>query len=387
MRSTGGDAILVSGSTEEASAEETGRTAFAEARFFGNYESNDLVETAAVELGAAHRITSVLAFSEADVLRAARIRKRLRLPGQDFADASFFRDKVAMKRRAWERGISVPRFAEITCPADLTEFVLANDLPVVVKPSDGRGSSGVSVLATDEDVKAFLASGASHAARFTVEEYVPGDMYRVDGLYVDGCPVVIHAARYFKDCLAFIRGETIGTHSLDADNPLVGRIETFTRHLLEKALPFPSTSMFHLQIFHTPDDRLVLCEVASRLGGGVINEEVRTATGIDMKLGYVEASTGRYHGTRDHRAVATRPTGRIIIPPKNGVLEDFPLSCDREFVDLYKTYGVVGRRYGGAAMTNAEVASFVFGGDDENQLKSRATDLDDWFGANSSWSA
>lgn len=386
---TGGNAILISGRGDVSisqAVERIGQSAFLETHLFENYENSDLVERAVLDLRPRRRITAVLSFSEVDVSRAARIRKHLGLTGQTAEDGEFFRNKVLMKRRAWERGVAVPRFAQVTCPADLLDFISANGLPVVVKPYDGRGSAGVDILESEKDIRTFLARGSSTSMGFTVEQFVPGDMYRIDGLYVDGSPVIIHAGRYLKDCLAFIRGETIGTHSLDQGNPLSHRIETFTRHLLERALPFPKTSIFHLQIFHTPDDRLVLCEVASRLGGGVINEEVRLATGIDIKMSYVKASVGT-HEELGANTLPPVPAGRIIIPPRRGTLRKLPAACDYDWVDTYKAYGVIGREYGGAAMTNAEVASFVFRGDNEEHLQARAKTLESWFHANSEWSA
>ncbi len=38
-------------------------------------------------------------------------------------------------------------------------------------------------------------------------------------------------------------------------------------------------------------------------------------------------------------------------------------------------------------MTNAEVASLVFRGDNEEHLQARAKTLESWFHANSEWSA
>ncbi|MBK0023925.1 hypothetical protein IAE29_23450 [Ochrobactrum sp. S46] len=386
---TGGDAILLSGNVDHPTSEaikDRAKQSFLEVHLFDDYENNDLVEKTAVDLSKLHHINAILSFSEADVCRAARIRKAIGIIGQTLDDAQFFRDKTLMKRRAWERGLAVPRFAQLTCPDDLLDFIAANKLPVVVKPYDGRGSAGVEVLKSDDNVRAFLSRGVSTSKAFTVEEFVPGNMYRVDGLYINGLLVVMQIGRYLKDCLAFIRGETIGTHALNEDNPLVGRIEGFTKHLLEHALPLPKTSIFHLQLFHTPDDKLVLCEVASRLGGGVINEEVLYATGIDIKMAYVKASVSKDERfDADYKSPYT-PTARIIIPPRPATLTKLPGSCDFPWVNTYRAYGVVGRQYGGPAMTNAEIASFVFHGSNEIELQSRAAILENWFHSHSEWS-
>lgn len=383
---TQGDAVLVSETPCGNVSGEVTRivtTAFKDALLLDNYESSELVELAAVELGLKHRVKAVLAFSELDILRAARVRRQLGLQGQSPEEALFFRDKAIMKRRAWERGVDVPRFAAITCPEDLVGFTSATGYPVVVKPVDGRGCLGVSVLNSDVDTAVFLSSGVSGLSHYTVEEFISGDMYRVDGLWIGEQEIVIHVGRYTKDCLAFTGGEPICTYGLDPDNPLLSRIKSFTRFLLNQALPFPPTSLFHLQLFHTPKNRLVLCEVACRLGGGLINEEVRLATGVDMKAAFISANLSDSNTTRSSEH--DRPTARLIIPPRHGVLREIPQACDTDWVDIYRPYGEPSRRYDGASMTNKEICAFVFTGDDERHLALRATELCRWFDATCVW--
>ncbi|MFD1198040.1 hypothetical protein ACFQ3K_06875 [Brucella gallinifaecis] len=125
----------------------------------------------------------------------------------------------------------------------------------------------------------------------------------------------------------------------------------------------------------------------SRLEGGVINGLVRFATGVDIKMDYVKSSM------LQEKVPVSRPRdvaihgAWIIIPPRQGTLQGFPMSCDFEWVNLYKAYGIAGQRYGGASMTNAEVAGFVFQGENEEHLRQRAVELETWFNANSEWSS
>ena len=58
---------------------------------------------------------------------------------------------------------------------------------------------------------------------------------------------------------------------LSDENPIKSRMIDFTRDLLERALPMPENGLFHVELFHTPDDQILLCEAACRLGGCIVN--------------------------------------------------------------------------------------------------------------------
>ena len=67
------------------------------------------------------------------------------------------------------------------------------------------------------------------------------------------------------------------------DNPDRERVAQFATRVIE-AFPTPPDCMFHLECFLTPGGEIVLCEVACRLGGNGINEEVRLSYDVDMKI-------------------------------------------------------------------------------------------------------
>ncbi len=382
-----GDFTVITGPSKDAASYDALRRRFRRLEICDNYETTDLVERRAVALAEGGKVDGILSLSEIDVGRSARIRALLGIPGQTEAAARYFRNKLLMKRRAWEHGVAVPFFSALHGAKDLDDFIRTHGFPIVVKPIDGRGSFGVEVLRDEADVLRFLGTGSCSSGGFYVETFVDGDMYRVDGVYVDGTPVTIHAGRYFKDCLAFLSGATIGTHSLDDHNPLRERIEAFAHLVLEKALPTPPTGIFHLQLFHTPDDRLVLCEVACRLGGGTINEEVRAATGVDLRKTYLLAATGRLSCEKVKMVRQSGLSARIIIPRKRGRLESIPQHCPFEWVVNYIPYGKPGEVSAAAQMTNAEVAGIVFAGESEAVLQHRALELDRWFQRETRWTS
>ena len=62
----------------------------------------ELVIHAAVHLGRDHKIDTVVALEEFDVITAALAREHMRLPGMDSSGARVFRDKLAMRARSEE---------------------------------------------------------------------------------------------------------------------------------------------------------------------------------------------------------------------------------------------------------------------------------------------
>src|SRR5690606_4877229 len=110
---------------------------------FDNYRENGCVELKAIELYEKFQYHTVLANTEADILRAARLRKRFDLKGQSISSAINFRDKIVMKTKAQKHGIKTPPFTKITCAFDLIEFIEEYHYPVLLKPIDGAASQGM----------------------------------------------------------------------------------------------------------------------------------------------------------------------------------------------------------------------------------------------------
>jgi hypothetical protein len=59
-----------------------------------------------------------------------------------------------------------------------------------------------------------------------------------------------------------------------------------------RALPTPPVTTFHAEIFRTPADRLVLCEVASRTPGLLVPDVLRVVLGADLRVAWPRAALG-----------------------------------------------------------------------------------------------
>jgi biotin carboxylase len=389
-RATGGRAVLFTDANDADAVRAHAEDAFARIETFRDFAATGLVELRAASMHASTPFSNVVALAETDVMRAARLRARFGLGGLAPEDARLFRDKFAMKRRAAERGIPVTDFALADDALDLIDFIDRHGLPVVVKPVDGRGSAGVRVLRDAADLEAYLASGAfARRESPLVERFVRGDMYQVNGLFLDGACRLVSVVRCVNSNLDFLDGSWLGLVMLDADDPLRERLVRFGHRLLGEAMPMPRDGLFHIEVFHADDDRLLLCEVACRLAGCSCNDQIRHAYGVDVRLEYLRSQC-LPEGSPLARAEAVRPERLIAeldVPPAAGELLAQPRSLASPGLRLQKLTGELGRHYGKMAFTNGEIASFLIEGDSTAQLVERVHAVARLYASECAWGA
>lgn len=361
---------------------------------FAAHVDNPLVELRAHELHERHRFTRVLAAKELDVLRAARLREAFQVPGQGIESALCFRDKARMKAAAAAAGIAVPPFRAIASASDVHAFIRAVGYPIVLKPALGTAGVGVQILRGPGDLHALLPLIVDAYGRedrdlaLIAERYVPHRcMYTVGGLVVDG--EVVHAwpSRYLEGARAWNApaGERWPTHSatlLAADNPLVPRLAAFLRALL-RALPTPRTAAFHAEVFHTDDDRLLLCEIASRPGGGLHPWVHAAAFGVLAPQVCVEAECGLPLSLPPDVGGGQAPprplAGRVLFLRRPGRVRALPQACPFPWVDTYRVKIAAGAELTPAAHCTDAIASAVVVADDEASLRARVDALKAWF--------
>lgn len=326
---------------------------------FDDFTHDDEIALVASELVERHGLRRVAVLAEADVLRAAQVRERHGLPGQQPADAVLFRDKPAMKAAVRAAGIPVADHRVVTSAFELVDAAETLGFPCVVKPPNGRGSSGVETIANPQELRALLRRGPfsdrGHTVELLVEAFQHGDQYRVDGVYQDGVPRLLSVARYVGSHLDYLAGGYLASVILPEDDIDAAPILALARRVMEEALP-AFDGGFHLEAFMTPDGP-VFSEVGARLGGGSIPEEIELAYGVDIIEETILAQCGG-------PAVAERPTqrglsGQVHVSPTPGLLVRAPERLTHPSVTLSEVASP-GRHYDAMSHTNAEFARAVF---------------------------
>jgi hypothetical protein len=226
-----------------------------------------------------HPITRVLAVHEKAVLLAAELRSQYGLVGMDVETAKLFRDKTLMKERIRElNAAQVPAFANLDTPEDLLKLDWSSGRKVI-KGRLGLGADEVQVVDSLADAREACHGLDLQNGRYEIEDFIEGDIYHCDAVMQDGTVRFESIGRYLANPAAYDSGGFFGT-ALIAGGELRERIVALNERAL-KALGMRD-GVSHLELFHTPDDRLVFCEVAARPAGGGIPAVIEAQYGINI---------------------------------------------------------------------------------------------------------
>lgn len=375
----GGDLLLVTSAADH--GDEPVPSAghdYAEVIALPDFSDPDQVLTAALRLAEGRRINVVVACQERDLVCAAQVRQRLAVPGQDVASATAFRDKATMKRLCQQAGLAVARHQVVTDRGQLVELAAEFGFPLVVKPRDGLSSVGLEILADAVDLLDYQRE--VDPTGMLVEQFVPGEMFHIDGLVLAGQVVVAWPSKYDYQLANFAvdDGPRLDA-ALAADDPLTQRLLDFTDQVLA-ALPTPACTTFHAEVFHTPDDQLVLCEIASRNGGAMIKGVLHAMFGVDLPSAWVQAAVGLPIPV-PAPGVRMSPTGTagqclLLRRPHLRWFDDQP---PWPWVHRFEQYLQPGEVSGNASSSGDFAAALVVWADDWQTCQDRLNQVGDWY--------
>ncbi len=302
-------------------------------------------------------VRRILSLGEREVLRAARIRAALGLPGQSLASAVAYRDKYVMKSTLAAAGIDVAPMRKIRTDGELAEFIRQVGFPVVVKELDSGASNGTVVLMDERDLRGLPASptGSPRLA----EAWVEGDFYHVNGLMKAGEVVVGAPSRnLYSDWFSVAFDAPAMTGMMADEHPLSERLRSTARQVVAALPAVPDLCAFHLELFHTADDRLVVCEIACRAGAALVTDVHEAALGVNFHGASLLGQAGR------GEQAEIRPTGErlgfVRFSPARGTLRALPGSCPLPGTVSYRACGEVGRSYDGLTGLGPHIAEMVF---------------------------
>ncbi len=244
-------------------------------------------------------ITSVVCFTETAVESSAIIAHKLNLPGLPIESIKFVRNKDELRKRTFHIDKLPTRI--IQKDTDIDSFIQEFGLPVIIKPINTSGSTGIYMINDEKDLETYYKSRASIAnpiydptisqkqLTFVIEKYIEGQEVSVEGLVYDHKVTII----------GITHKVTSHPFKLETCHIFPANLDTETKNMIEEkttayilALGLNNTS-FHLEGKYKKQE-FSLIEIAARPGGCHINSHlVPLATGYNLYKNLIKITLGQ----------------------------------------------------------------------------------------------
>ena len=99
-------------------------------------------------LARTEKLDRIVPLDDFDLEMAASLREHLRIPGMGETTTRYFRDKLAMRRQAADKGLNIPQFIHVLNHAEVNAFLDRVPGPWVLKPRFMAGAIGNGALPT-----------------------------------------------------------------------------------------------------------------------------------------------------------------------------------------------------------------------------------------------
>lgn len=224
----------------------------------------------------------IVPLDDYDVFMAAHLREHFRVPGMGDTTARHFRDKLAMRLEAREKGIQVPEFVSAANYERLHNFMERVPPPWVLKPRAEAASIGIKRIYGTEELWRALDAITERQSYFLLEQYIPGDVYHVDAITYEREVLFAQVHKYGAPPLNVMHeGGLFVTRSL----PREGEEATQVRALHDQVLKLLGfvRGVTHTEFIRSRDDgSLYFLETAARAGGAHITDMVEVTTGLNL---------------------------------------------------------------------------------------------------------
>ena len=247
-------------------------------------------------LARSHAISQIIALDDYDVETAAHLRDHMRLSGMGESLAHHFRDKLAMRTQARAEGVTVPEFSGVFNYDRLRDFMARVPAPWLLKPRSEASSMGIKKLNSPDELWPLLEALGDQQSFYVLEQFVPGDVFHVDGLVNDGQVLFMAAHQYGRPPMnVYHEGGIFLTRTLDHASGEAQALFALNRQV-QSALGMRRGATHTEYIRAHADGRLYFLETAARVGGANIAEAVEFATGINLWAEWARMEVDHLHG-------------------------------------------------------------------------------------------
>ena len=258
-------------------------------------------------------IDYIFPIDEFDGELAAQLREHLRLPGTGVTAIRYFRDKLIMRETTDKAGILVPPFIGVKNYDQLREYMERVPAPWVLKPRTEAGSMGISKPQNAEEVWRGLDKLGDRQSYYLLEQFIPGDVFHVDSLTVDGQIVFVSAQKYGAPPMQVYQGGGVfNTRIVPRDSDDVKQLKALNEKTI-KTLGMQN-GVTHAEFIKAHEDgRFYFLEVAARVGGAFISDMIEKATNINLWREWCTLEVARLRGESYHLPQVRSDYGGLLV--------------------------------------------------------------------------
>lgn len=242
-------------------------------------------------LARTNSIDCIVALDEFDIEVAASLREHLRIYGMGETTSRYFRDKLAMRQRAQEKGIKVPPFCPVINYDQLREYMARVPGPWVLKPRSSASAIGIRKVDAAENLWPILDALGDEQSFHVLEKFIPGEVFHVDSIIEDKRVLFAAASKYGHPPMKVSHDGGIFTTRLLSRKTKDEKELQKQNKALVKALGLVR-GVTHAEFIKGEEDgQFYFLEIASRVGGANIAETIEAATGINLWAEWARVET------------------------------------------------------------------------------------------------
>jgi hypothetical protein len=233
-------------------------------------------------LARTREIDRVAALDDYDVELGAHLREHLRIPGMGETTARYFRDKLAMRARAKDRGIPVPEFVHALNDDRIRRFVRSVRAPWLLKPRSEAASLGIKRVDNEQDALSMIEELGDDRSRYLIERMIPGQFFHVDSIVSERRVVLAEAHQYRTPLFELVnKGGVHATSTVERMSDLWQQLIEVNARVIEHLGLVRGVT--HIEYVRSAEDhRIYFIEAAARVGGGSTADIVEVATGVNL---------------------------------------------------------------------------------------------------------
>ncbi len=233
-------------------------------------------------LARTEKLDRIVPLDDFDLEMAAALREHLRVPGMGETTTRYFRDKLAMRRQAADKGLNIPEFIHVLHHPSVNEFLDRVKPPWVLKPRFMAGAIGIKKVYSKEEFWSIVNALGDDQSNYLLEQYIAGHIFHVDSVVSEREVLFAVASRYGRPPMEVSHeGGVFATRLLERGTAL-------EQSLLEKNKLVLNAMGLLRGVSHTEyiqgrdDGKVYFLETSARVGGAHIADLVAAATGINL---------------------------------------------------------------------------------------------------------